>query len=170
MKVRKLDGVVTATDTPGLHWLLGGLFVAVGALFVAGSLLATNAAEQPAGVRALAGLMGLAALATGLGVVRAAPRVVAEFDTVRGEVRVRRGRGAAESFPLEEVEAVELDESRDGDGDPVSRPALRLRGGRLVPLAGAWRPHGPRAAAGELAALLGVPGPVAAPTTPGTGN
>ncbi len=160
MRIIQSNGVVTATDTPGLHWLLGGLLATVGAVFVAATLgLADNAAGQPPGVRAFAGLAGPVGVIAGLGVIRAAPRIRTEFDTTAAEVRVRRGRGAVESFPLGDIEAVELDQSKDGDGNPVYRPALRLRGGGQVLLASAWMHHGPREAATELAALLGVPGP-----------
>lgn len=165
MRIQDHDGVVTVTHRPGLQWLLGGAFVLGGALCAAMPLgLENDMAEQPQYVGPACVVMGLFAVSGGLHFLRQAPASVVEFDRAAGQVRVlRRGTAVAEqeAFALSEVEAVELEEGKDGEGDRAYRVAVRRAGGARLLLSPAWEQYGNEELAGKLAAALGLPAPVA---------
>jgi hypothetical protein len=129
-------------DNPGCIWLLGLFFMFIGGLFVTGALgLFTNADTLAWYERLLVAAMGTIALGAGLVLIYRAPR---SRISVNRELRMmeleRRGVFVNErrKISFEETDAVELQESTDGDGDPIFRPALKLKNGERVSLFFVW--------------------------------
>jgi hypothetical protein len=111
VRVRERDGTLEVEDVPGMHWLLGLLFVGVGGLFVAGPLgLFTDAGRLQWWVRA----------------------------SVRLECLGLGGR-AVQEWPLAALTAVQLVEARDDEGGAVLQLHLHLGEARPVPLSPVWR-------------------------------
>lgn len=161
MRLTNVGRIITLEHTPGLHWLLGGLFVAVGLIGLAAPLgMAADAGTLRAWERVLAASMGIVALVAGVWVCWRAPRTHAVLDLSAGTGRVERlGIGLRETieFPLEGVEAVLLDHDHDDEGGDVYRPALRMRDGRTVLLSPVWMQHGAQDAVQALAQALERP-------------
>jgi hypothetical protein len=87
--------VLEVENAPGLHWLLGLLFLGVGLVFVVGPLgLMRDLERVPAWQRALAVGFGAAGVAAGLWTLAGAPRSRLLVDPVRGHIRLeQRGLG-----------------------------------------------------------------------------
>lgn len=161
MRLTNVGRTITLEHTPGLHWLLGGIFVVVGLIALAAPLgMAADAGTLRAWERLLAASMGIVALVAGVWVCWRAPRTLAVLDLKSGTGRIERlGIGLRETieFPLEGVEAVVLDHDRDDEGGDVYRPALRMRDGRTVLLSPVWMQHGAQDAVQALARALERP-------------
>jgi hypothetical protein len=146
-----------------LHWLLGLLFAGVGSLFALGPLgLFRDAPTLRWPVGILCTALGAVVVAAGLWVLSRAPRSRLTVDATADRVQLRRwglaGRFAVE-WPLAEVAAVRLVESRDDEGGAVFQVHLVMREGASVPVSPVWY-HGRRthdAIARRLAAALRVP-------------
>ena len=139
------DGAVFVRDSPGLHWLLGLLFLGVGSIFILGPLwLFTNRAVVAWPVRGLSMLLGGAGVGAGLWVLSRAPYSILEVDRRAGRVRIRRwgvdGR-RAHSWSIREVADVRLAESTDDEDTPMFRVEIALRDGSAVPASLLWT-HG----------------------------
>ncbi|HET8577741.1 MAG TPA: hypothetical protein VFO18_11620 [Methylomirabilota bacterium] len=145
MRIVDHGGTLLLRDAPGLHWLLGLLFVGVGTVFVLGPLgLFTNAAEVAWWVRVFSGLLGAAGVATGLWVLAGSPRSTLQIDRSTGRLHLERrgltGREAS-AWPITEITDVRLTEKLDDEGDPVFQVHLVLRNGAVVPVSRLWT-HG----------------------------
>jgi hypothetical protein len=145
MRVQQRGGVVEVEDVPGLHWLLGLLFVSVGGLVLAGSLgLFVDAARLPPWQRALAVGFGAVGLVVGFWTLDRSPRSRLTVDPGRGRLRLDQrgiGRRSVREWPLAALRAVELIEDRDDEGGEVFRMRLALREGDAVLVSPVWR-HG----------------------------
>jgi hypothetical protein len=145
MRIRQRGGVVEAEDVPGLHWLLGLLFVGVGGLFAVGALgLFVDAGRLPPWQRALVAGFGAVGLVVGFWTLDRSPRSRLTVDPGRGLVRLeQRGiaRRTVRQWPLAALKAVELLESRDDEGGPVFRLQLALHEADSVLVSPVWR-HG----------------------------
>lgn len=163
MRVRERGATFEVEDVPGMHWLLGLLFVGVGSLFVAGPLgLVADAWRLHWWGRALTAALGALGVAAGLWVLARAPRSRLRVDRATGRVRLRRwglGGGAAWEWPLPALTAVQLLEGRDDEGGAVFQVHLHFRGARPVPLSPVWRHgrEGMESAVRRLAAAADVP-------------
>ena len=145
MRVRDRGSIVEVDDVPGLHWLLGLLFVVVGTLFFAGPLGAfTDADKLRWWLRVLICVMG--ALSTGVGVwlIAQAPRSRLTIDRANSRARLERtgirGRATFE-WPLSAIAAVDLIERPDDEGNPVFQVRLFFRESLPVPISTVWA-HG----------------------------
>jgi len=163
LRVQTIADITTVTHRPADQWQLAILFIAGGAFTVAAALgLANNAAQQSDSTRVVVVFLGGVGVVVGLHLLKQTPASAAEFDRVRGEVRVRRGGAGGtqvEAFPLAEVVAVEVVTSKDGDGDPVYRVAVRRADGVQVLLSPVGERYGPPEVARALASELGLPAP-----------
>jgi len=162
MQIMSRGDVVLVRDSPGLHWLLGLLFLGVGALFALGPLgLFHDRAAVGWPVRALSVLLGSTGVATGLWVLHRAPRSTLEVDRLADRVRLRRwglGGRRTDTWSIHDVEEIRLAESRDDEDGAVFRVLVVLRSGDVVPISLLWT-HGREAAqavAARLRAALGV--------------
>ena len=162
MRIRERDGTLHVEDVPGMHWLLGLLFVGVGGLFVAGPLgLFADAGRLGWWVRAVTAALGVAGVAAGGRTLTRAPRSRLTVDPGGARVRLERwgvGGQATREWPLAALTAVQLAEGRDDEGGAVFQVHLHLLGAPPVPVSPVWR-HG-RArmeyVARRLAAAAGV--------------
>jgi len=163
MRIIREGGLITLKDRVAPYWALGLFLLAGGAMGIAMPLgLATNAGELQPWER-------LASLGIGVGVSAGAlwwlaqnPRTEVRLDLTRRLLTlVRLGvlgrRERQHSFT--ELEAVELVQGKDSDGDPIWRPAARLRSGELVLLSQLWSHDEPavRACVGAVADSCRVP-------------
>jgi len=97
MHVVERSGELEVRDVPGLHWLLGLLFVGVGVLVMLGALgLARDAETLRSWERGLAVVMGGAAVVVGVWILERSPlsRLRVDGGARRLEI-VRRGLRAA---------------------------------------------------------------------------
>jgi len=135
---------VIVKDSPGLHWLLGALFIGVGAVFVAGAFSVDE-------MQLLAGGAGVIAIATGVWVVGRAPWSVLVIDGDRVHLR-------GETFRTADIEDVRLIAGEDDEGGTVYQIRLAMRGGGEVAVSRLWV-HGRAesvAAAKAIARAAGV--------------
>lgn len=155
MRIIREGGQVTLRDRAAPYWGLGLFLLAGGVLAIAAPLgLATNAGELEPWER-------LASIGVGVGVAAGAlwwlaqnPGTEVRLDLTRRLLTLVRtgilGR-RVRRFSFNELEAVELVRGTDGDGDPIWRPAARLRSGELVLLSELWSHDEAAARAGAAA-------------------
>ena len=145
MRVRDRGSILEVDDVPGLHWLLGLLFVAVGTLFLVGPLgVFTDAEKLRWWLRVLIAGMGATTAGVGFWQIARAPRSRLTIDRAHGRVRLERtGLGGREKheWPLSEIAAVDLIERPDDEGSPVFQIRLFLRESLPVPISMVWT-HG----------------------------
>jgi hypothetical protein len=145
VQVRDRGSIVEVDDVPGLHWLLGLLFVVVGALFFVGPLGAfTDADKLRWWLRVL--ISGLGALAAGVGVwqIARAPRSRLTIDPINGHVRLQRGGlngRVSYEWPLSAIAAVDVIERPDDEGNSIFQVRLFFREASPVPISTVWA-HG----------------------------
>jgi hypothetical protein len=145
MRIVERDGTLFVRDSPGLRWLLGLLFLGVGALFVLGPLgLFADRAAMAWPVRALSVLLGSAGVGAGLWVLHGSPYSILEVDRRTRRVGIRRwglGGRQTQSWPIGEVQDVRLVESKDDEDSPVFRVEIVQRDGSAVLASLLWT-HG----------------------------
>ena len=161
MRYTNVDRTITLEHTPGMHWILGVLFIAVGIVAMVASLAVSPDAGGAIAMERLVGASaGFVALVVGTWVCWRSPRTQAVLDLASGLGRIERlGIGVRETieFPIDVVDTVVLDHAKDDEGGDVYRPALRLRDGRQVLLSPVWLHHGPQDAAQQLARAIDRP-------------
>jgi hypothetical protein len=133
---------LTIRGSPGCFWLLGAFFIILSFIFILGPLgLFTNANAISLPERILAFAMGFIGVAAGLYMLASSPYTVATFDRQQGHVDIKRVglfRRSSERYPLADILSVDIEESRDGDGDPIYQLQMTLRSGQHVPLSRLW--------------------------------
>jgi hypothetical protein len=163
MRIIREGGQITLRDRVAPYWALGFFLLAGGAMAIAMPLgLATDAGELEPWER-------LASLAIGVGVAAGAlwwlgqnPATEIRLDLTRRLLTLMRsgvlGR-REQRISFTDLESVELVEGKDSDGDPIWRPAARLRSGEMVLLSHLWSHDEPavRAGAGAVADACRVP-------------
>jgi hypothetical protein len=142
MRVTQEGGNILLQDRPGPYWLLGLLLLFGGLLALAMSLgLASNAAELEPGERFGSMLVGLLVALGGLWWLARNPSTQVRLDLTRrrlGLVRIGITGRQVRTFPLDEIDGVEVEQAADSDGDPIWRPVLRTRSGERVALSELW--------------------------------
>ena len=142
MRVTREGGMITLRDRPGPYWFLGLFLLSGGLLSIAMTLgLATNAGELEPWQRLSAVIVGVGVSAGALWYLARSPATTVQLDLTRRLLTlVRTGlRGRhVRRIHFTELTSVELDESKDSDGDPVWRPAVRLGSGEIVPISELW--------------------------------
>jgi hypothetical protein len=142
MRIIREGGQITLRDRPAPYWALGLFLLAGGLLSIAMALgLATNADELEPWERLSSVAVGLGVAAGALWWLAQNPATELRLDPtrrlltlVRSGVLGRRERRVA----FNELESVELVQGKDSDGDPIWRPAARLRSSELVLLSELW--------------------------------
>jgi len=145
VRVRDRGLVLEVDDVPGLHWLLGLLFVIVGTLFLVGPLgVFTDAEKLRWWLRLLIAGMGATTACVGVWQIARAPRSRLTIDRARARVRLERtglGGRVKHEWSLSEIAAVDLIERPDDEGSPVFQVRLFLRESLPVPISMVWT-HG----------------------------
>lgn len=138
-----------AGDARGCFAVFGGLFVLSGTF----ATVAALTAEMPALARLCVLAIGLAHLAGGLfaGWGESRTSVVTPAGVTITHRRLFRP-AETRHVPAGTIEAVEVEDGRDSDGDATFRPQLRLTTGRRVPLTVQTTPS--REQAVEIAAAV----------------
>jgi hypothetical protein len=163
MRIIREGGLITLRDRVAPYWALGLFLLAGGVMAIAMALgLATNADELKPWER-------LSSLGVGIGVAAGAfwwlaqnPATEVRLDLTRRLLTLVRtgvlGRRMRE-LSFNELQAVELVHGKDSDGDPILRPAIRVRSGELVLLSKLWSHDEPvvRASAGAVADSCRIP-------------
>jgi hypothetical protein len=156
MRINRSGGYISIRDRAAPFWALGLFLLAGGIMAVALPLgLAANAGD-------LEGWERLASVGVGIGVSAGAlwwlwrsPATRVELDITRRDLRlVRWGLSGRQvrRLSFDELERMEVEEGSDSDGDPVWRPAARLRNGELLLLSELWSHH--RAGVEEAVAVV----------------
>ena len=142
MRINREGGLIILRDRPAPYWALGLFLLAGGVLSIAMPLgLATNAGE-------LERWEALASIGVGIGVAAGAlfwlsqnPATEIRLDLTRRRLTLvrlgLRGRQLRQ-LPFDELVSLELVEGSDSDGDPIWRPAARLRNGEMLLLSELW--------------------------------
>lgn len=129
------EGLVVE-DAPGFMWILGALFVFVGALFALGAAgVFTNATDLGFGTRVTIFALGATGVAVGLWNWKRSPLSRVQVNVRDRYVLVSRwGLIGRQNIRVDfsDVAALELETTSDSEGDPVFRPVLRLRSGATV--------------------------------------
>jgi hypothetical protein len=153
MKLHVDSSGVTLRDSPGLWWLLALLFLTVGAAFVFIGL--ARSADAPQWQAALAMLMGLVGVATGVTFAWSSPGSIVRLDHATRELTLKQlgvfGQ-RRRSFRLDQIERVDVEHSHDDDGNTVARPVLTLRDRQSIVLSALWQ-HDVEAVRSATAAL-----------------
>ena len=152
---------ISLTHTPGTQWLFGGGLMLLGIICaVASFALAPGADNLSWWERMAIVLLGVTSVGAGTWRLVRAPRsaVVLDLEGGRGRVQ-RRGLAMVETteFPIEGIDAVELERSTDDRGGDIYRPAFRLRDGTRIMLSTVWMHHGPQEAVASLSKALARP-------------
>jgi len=134
--------MITLRDRAGPHWFLGLFLVSGGLLGTAMPLgLATNAAELEPWERLTTLIVALGVSAGALWYLSQCSATVVQLDLTRRQVTlVRTGLSGRRLRRLQftELTSVELAESKDTDGDPMWRAAVRLVSGESVLISELW--------------------------------
>ena len=151
MRVESRPGELRLSDAPGLYWLLGLLFVGLGAVAVAAPLgLATNAGDLPPWGRLASVAMGLSLIGGGAWTLLRAPYSRVRLDVAgRCGAVIRAGVAgrSVQRFDFAAVAEVDVEATEDDEGHPIYRPVLRLQNGDRLPLSLLWQHHRPAALA-----------------------
>ncbi|HKA18821.1 MAG TPA: hypothetical protein VKN18_11075 [Blastocatellia bacterium] len=136
--------VTTVRDRPGCVWIAASLFLAVGLLFVVGSLgLFTNNSEDPLWGRLLAFAMGLVGAGIGACLLWRTPLMTTSIDVARRCVVIRE-QGLAgrreHTIDADQIRNVIVAETLDGDGDATYQAQIVLVSGEHLALSRVWMP------------------------------
>jgi hypothetical protein len=134
--------MITLRDRAGPYWFLGLFLLSGGLLSIAMPLgLATNAGELQPWERLTALVLGLGVSAGALWYLARCPATTVQLDLTRRLLTLVRtglhGR-KVRRLPFTELTSVELNQSKDSDGDPLWRAAIRLGSGEVIPLSELW--------------------------------
>ena len=156
MRITREGGRITLRDRVAPYWALGLFLLAGGILGVAAPLgLATNAGDLQRWERLASLVVGSGVAAGALWWLAQNPATEATLDLTRRLLTLVRwgllGR-RVRRLSLSELETLELVQGADSDGDPIWRPAVRLRSGELVLLSELWS-HDEAAVRASVAAV-----------------
>ena len=154
MRIRRQGSVLSMRDRAAPFWLLGLLLLAGGIMGMAMPLgLATNAADLEPWERLTGLLIGMGVSSGALWWLAQNPGTMLRLDLTRRSVTLVRwgilGRRIRQ-LRFDQLEAVEVEESKDSDGDPMWRPVVRVSGGEAVRLSELWE-HDERKVRASLA-------------------
>jgi len=155
VRIIETDSRLVLRDVPGVLWAFGLVFVASGSFVLSIPIWSPEWRGFRLVERLAVLAIGAAHLGGGLFTTNQARATVTHFDRAdgRGTQRIRRlwtrWRGAhgamRTEFALADARAVEIVQSKDGDGDPMYRLRLWLRGSDSLWLQ-AQAAHGEKAA------------------------
>jgi hypothetical protein len=142
MRIIREGGQITLRDQVAPYWALGLFLLAGGVLSIAMPLgLATNSDELERWERLSSVGLGIAVAAGALWWLAQHRGTQIRLDLTRRLLTlVRSGLQGRQvrRLSFNELEALELVQGADSDGDPIWRPAARLRSGELVLLSELW--------------------------------
>jgi len=146
--------MISMRDRAAPFWLLGLFLLTGGIIGMAMPLgLANNAADLEPWERLTSLLIGMGVSTGALWWLAQNPGTMVRLDLTRRSVTVVRwgilGRRTRQ-LRFDQLEGVDVEESKDSDGDPMWRPVIRLRGGEAVRLSELWE-HDERSVRASLA-------------------
>ena len=141
LRIDESDGTVVVRDTPAGLWVFGSVFVTSGLAVLTIPFLSSAWNGFVLWERAAVVAIGLAHFAGGTWTVRRSVETTTSFDTKSGNAShaVRRPfsrRQHTVQFRLGDMRSVEIETSKDSDGDPMYRLRLWLMESRTMPLQG----------------------------------
>jgi hypothetical protein len=142
MRIIQEGGQIEFRDRPAPYWALGLFLLAGGVLGIVAPLgLATNAGALEPWERFVSVGLGVGVAAGGLWWLMQNPATEVRLDLTRrlltlvcSSVRGRQVR----QLSFGQLESAMVEQGKDSDGDPVWRPAVRLRDGGVVLLSQLW--------------------------------
>jgi hypothetical protein len=142
MRVTRDGGTITLRDRAGPHWFLGFFLLAGGLLGIAMPLgLAVDAGELEPWERLTSLFVGGGVSAGAIWYMAQCPASEVRLDLARRMLTLTRtgltGRQVRQ-LRFTELISVELAESKDSDGDPMWRPAVRVGSGEIVLISELW--------------------------------
>jgi hypothetical protein len=142
MRITREGGLITLRDRVAPYWLLGLFLLSGGMLAIAAPLgLAVNAGELEPRERFSSVLVGVGVSLGALWWLAKNAATLVQLDLTRRLltlVRLSLLGQRVRRLSFNELASVELIEGADSDGDPVWRPAARLRSGEVVLLSELW--------------------------------
>jgi hypothetical protein len=163
VRIRRDGGRVYLSDQPRAFWALGVFLLAGGALAIAMPLgLAVDADRLQLWERIASIGIGAGVCAGALWWLERSPGTEVQLDLTHRSLRlVRRGIFGrfVRQIPFDQLERALVEQGDDSDGGTVYRPAVRLRGGDVVPLSVLWSHDEPgvRTAVATVAELCRLP-------------
>jgi hypothetical protein len=142
MRMTREGGTITLRDRAAPYWFLGLFLLSGGLLAIAMPLgLAVNAGELAPWERHTSLMIGMGVSAGALWYLARSSATIVRLDLTRRMltlVRIGLTGRQVRRLQFTEIASLELDESKDSDGDPIWRPALRLASGETVLLSELW--------------------------------
>lgn len=133
MKSWEDDGTLVIREIPAILWMLGGMFVVIGSVFVFGTLGGFhNASELAAWERIAAFVFGVVAVFVGIWVIWRAPVTKVRIDRHSELVSVdRKGLFISEhlEYSIANIQEFCVIEDLDTEGDPIFSLGFRLTDG-----------------------------------------
>lgn len=133
---------LTLKDSAGCFWLVGLFIAVIAGIFLIGLMgLFSNLQEFEDWELIAAWIVSLGGFTAGVWFVYSTPGTTVSFNKNTGTVSInRRGlmRNESESYRLDEIIDITIEESKDSDGDPVYRTELKLGTQKAVPLSMIW--------------------------------
>ncbi len=163
MRVTRQSDRLVLRDAVAPFWALGLLLVVGGLLGMALPLgLASNVSSLEPWERMASLAVGAMVAAGGVWWLVQNPASRVEVDVAQRQVRLtQRGLSGrrTQHVAFDDIATVQIEYSRDSDGDPVCRAALSLRSGDTVRLSALWShdTEGVGAAVAAVAEATGAP-------------
>lgn len=136
MKSEQNANKLTIREKPGCLWIFGLFFIAIGAIFVYGSLGGfTNHVEVPTYALYLSFFLGAVAVSVGFWVILRAPVTKLLINRLTQTVTLTKigVNGKKETvYTFEEIKQFRLIEGKDSDGDSIWSLGMELSTGETI--------------------------------------
>ncbi len=129
-------------DSSGCFWLFGLFFIVIAGSSVIGLMGAFYNLNELSQLEKTAGwIVSLSALAAGIWIIYSNPAIKSDFDKREDIVRInRRGfiKNKNEQHPLNEIDDIIINESKDDEDNPIFSVDIKLISGTSIPLTKTW--------------------------------
>lgn len=142
MKVSHRNNRLVIRSEPEIHWMMGGALTLLGMAFTIGlwSALANNT-NVALSLKLLMTIIGLTAAAGGLYFIYQYPLVETVFDHTTRQIVIRHRwpfKTTQQTYPLDAIQAVRVQESYDGEGEPRYQIILEMEAVGHLQLSNFW--------------------------------